>query len=221
MVRNDVILTGKHVRLEPLDYRHVEGLTAAGTGADPDLYRWSFVPVGSAEVRAYVETALRWRDTGNAVPFAIVRSSDGKTIGSTRFFDMERWGWPHGYDNLGRPFDACEIGYSWLGPDAIRTAANTEAKLLLLTHAFETWNLWRVAFHTDERNERSRNALVRIGAKFEGILRAYRVATDVTPRNSARFSVLASEWPAVKRALVERIERNAVRDGGIGRRERV
>ncbi len=198
----DFVLNGKQVRLEPLNFHHEEGLTAASAGADPDLYRWSFVPAGTKMVREYIETALRWRDAGNAVPFAIVRLTDGKTIGSTRFFDMERWAWPADYDNCGRSFDACEIGYTWLSPDAIRTSANTEAKLLLLTHAFETWNLWRVVFHTDERNERSRNALARIGAKFEGILRAYRVATDVTPRNSARFSILASEWPEVKRQLV-------------------
>lgn len=205
MERSDIELAGRHVRLEPLDHRHAQSLTAASAGADPDLYRWSFVPVGADAVRSYIETALRWRDEGNAFPFATVRLSDGKTIGSTRFFDVERWSWPAGYDNGGRPFDACEIGYTWLAPDAIQTAANTEAKLLMLTHAFETWNLWRVVFHTDERNGRSRNALSRIGAKFEGISRAYRIATDVTPRNSARFSILASEWPAVKEKLRERV----------------
>jgi N-acetyltransferase len=208
MERDNTVLAGTHVRLEPLDDRHAADLTAASAGADANLYRWSFVPVGAQAVRAYIETALRWRDEGNAFPFAIVRQSDGKAIGSTRFFDIERWGWPAGYDNAGRPFDACEIGYSWLSPDAIRTAANTEAKLLLLTQAFETWNLWRIVFHTDERNERSRTALAGIGAKFEGISRAYRIATDVTPRNSARFSILASEWPGVKRRLQERLSRS-------------
>lgn len=205
MERNVIVLAGRHVRLEPLESRHAGGLAEASSGADPDLYRWSFVPVGADAVRTYIETAYRWRDEGNAFPFAIVRVSDGKTIGSTRFFDIERWPWPEGYDNAGRPFDACEIGYSWLSPGAIRTAANSEAKLLLLTHAFETWNLWRIVFHTDERNERSRNALAGIGATFEGISRAYRVATDVTPRNSARFSILASEWPEVKRGLQRRL----------------
>lgn len=205
MDRSDIVLSGKHVQLEPLGYRHADGLVAASAGADPELYRWSFVPVGAEAVRAYIETALRWRDEGNAFPFAIVRKSDGKPIGSTRFFDIERWPWPDGYDNRGRPFDACEIGYSWLSPNAIRTAANTEAKLLLLAHAFETWNLWRVSFHADERNTRSRNALTRIGAKFEGILRAYRCATDLTPRNSARFSILAKEWPELKRQLASSI----------------
>lgn len=196
-----IVLAGKHLRLEPLDYRHVDELAAASAGAGPDLYRWSFIPDGANAMRAYVQAAIRSRDEGNAFPFAIVRQNDGKTIGSTRFFDVERWGWPAGHDNAGRPFDACEIGYTWLAPDAIRTAANTEAKLLMLTQAFESWNLWRVVFHTDERNDRSRKALARIGAKFEGISRAYRVATDLTPRNSARFSILAVEWPEIKRQL--------------------
>ncbi|MBV8154310.1 MAG: GNAT family N-acetyltransferase [Candidatus Eremiobacteraeota bacterium] len=199
-------LTGTHVRLEPLHERHAEGLARAVT-LDPSLYRWSLVPRDEAAMRAYVETALRWKAEGNAVPFAIVRRSDGVPIGSTRFFDIERWPWPDDYDNSGRPFDACEIGYTWLAADAIRTAVNTEAKLLLLTHAFETWNLWRVCFHTDERNERSRAALAGIGATFEGIMRAYRVASDVTPRNSARFSILAAEWPAVKQHLENRLAR--------------
>jgi len=208
LARSDTVLAGKHVRLEPLDRRHAGGLTAASAGADPDLYRWSFVPMGAEAVRTYIAAALRSRDEGNAFPFVTIRQSDDRIVGSTRFFDIERWPWPAGYDNAGRPFDACEIGYTWLAPDAIRTAANSEAKILMLTHAFETWNLWRVVFHTDERNERSRNALAGIGAKFEGISRAYRIATDVTPRNSARFSILASEWPKVKRHLQERLTRS-------------
>src|SRR5215469_7291240 len=192
------VLTGTHVRLEPLDWHHADDLLKA-VSLDPPLYRWSLVPADAAAVRTYIETAHRWRDEGNAVPFATVRQRDGVAIGSTRFFDIERWSWPEGYDNSARPFDACEIGYTWLAADMIRTAANTEAKLLMLTHAFEVWNLRRICFHTDERNERSRNALARIGATFEGILRAYRVASDVTPRNSARFSIVAAEWPGVKR----------------------
>lgn len=202
--RHSVVLAGRHVRLEPLDFRHVDGLVKASAGADPDLYRWSFVPVGAQAVQTYVATALRWREEGSAFPFAIIRPADGKTIGSTRFCNIERWAWPAGFDNAGRTFDACEIGYSWLSPDAIRTAANTEAKLLLLTHAFEAWNVWRVVFHTDERNQRSRNAITRLGAKFEGISRSASIATDMTPRNSARFSILAAEWPAVKANLQDR-----------------
>jgi len=204
MQENKPLLSGTHVRLEPLDHQHAGALLAA-VSIDPTLYRWSLVPTNAVAMRQYIETALRWREEGNAVPFVTIRQRDNLPIGSTRFFDIERWSWPDGYDNGGRPFDACEIGYTWLAADAIRTAANTEAKLLMLTHAFEAWNLRRICFHTDERNDRSRNALAGIGAKFEGILRSYRVASDSTPRNSARFSIVAEEWPEVKRHLEARL----------------
>lgn len=196
------------MRLEPLEWRHADALLAA-VSVDPALYRWSLTPIDARTMETYIDTALRWRDEGRAFPFAIVRLSDRRTIGSTRFFEIERWSWPDGYDNADRPFDACEIGYTWLAADAIRTAANTETKLLMLTHAFEIWNLWRVCFQTDERNERSRNALAGIGAKFEGVLRAHRAASDATPRNSARFSVIASEWPDVKRQLERRLRNHS------------
>ena len=97
--------------------------------------------------------------------------------------------------------DACEIGYTWLTRSAIRTASNTEAKLLMLTHAFEVWHVLRVCFHTDARNQRSRAAFERIGGKFEGILRAHRMAADYTARDSVRFSIVAAEWPEVKERL--------------------
>jgi N-acetyltransferase len=195
------VLLGTRVRLEPLDYRHVDGLVVAAA-ADPSLYQWSPVPQGRVEVSSYVDTALAWRNAGSAVPFAIVRADDGVVIGSTRFWNLERWSWPQGHERHdGYLLDVCEIGYTWLTPSAIRTAANTEAKLLLLTHAFETWRLLRVCFHTDARNKRSRAALERIGGKFEGILRAHRMAADHTARDSARYSIVAAEWPAVKRRL--------------------
>src|SRR5882672_2195863 len=159
------LLQGRHVRLEPLERRHIDGLVAAA-GADPTLYRWSPVPRNREEAVRYVDTALAWRDAGNSVPFATVRMADGAVIGSTRFFDLERWAWPGGHPlHDGRFPDACEIGYTWLSGDAIRTAANTEAKLLMLTHAFEAWRMLRVCFHADARNQRSRAALERIGAK--------------------------------------------------------
>ena len=127
-------------------------------------------------------------------------------LGSTRFFLIERWAWPAGHARLARArSDGCEIGYTWLSPDAIRTAANTETKLLMLSHAFEVWEVERVCFHTDTRNERSRNALLRSGAKFEGILRAHRLSADLMPRDSARFSVLATEWPQTKQRLQQRL----------------
>jgi len=201
--------TGRHIRLEPLDLRHVDGIVAA-SAADPSLYQWSPVPEGKAEVTRYVDTALAWRDAGTAVPFAIVRKEDGILIGSTRFWNIERWCWPPGHVRHARPTpDACEIGYTWFTRSAIRTAANTEAKLLMLTHAFETWQVLRVCFHTDARNQRSRAALERIGGKFEGILRAHRMAADFVPRDSVRYSIVSAEWPEAKQKLADRLQREA------------
>ena len=200
------VLSGTHIRLEPLDLRHVDGLVAAAA-VDRSLYQWSPVPQGRAEAIRYVETALAGRDAGNAVPFATVRLVDGLIIGSTRFFDLEFWAWPPGHARRGRVLpDACEIGYTWLTRAAIRTAANTEAKLLMLTHAFETWEVLRVCLHTDARNQRSRAAIERIGGKFEGILRAHRMAADFIARDSARFSIVAAEWPEVKRRLTKLLD---------------
>ena len=195
-------LQGRHVRLDPLDRRHVDALAAAA--GDPSLYQWSPVPQGNAEAAQYIETALAWQDAGTAVPFAIVRVADATVIGSTRFFNLEHWAWPQRHPSHGRGApDACEIGYTWFSPSAIRTAANTETKLLMLTHAFEVWQVLRICFHTDVRNQRSRTALERIGGKFEGILRAHRMASDFIPRDSVRFSIIAAEWPAAKSRLLQ------------------
>jgi len=203
----DFVLQGRQVRLEPLEQRHAGGLAAAAA-IDPSLYRWSPVPQGDAEAVRYVETALAWKDAGSAVPFAIVREADGLVLGSTRYFNLERWAWPEGHPSHGRGVpDAGEIGYSWLSGPAIRTAANTESKLLMLAHAFETWQVLRICLHTDVRNQRSRAALERIGAKFEGILRAHRIAPDATARDSVRVSIVAAEWPAVKQRLLGLLER--------------
>ena len=200
MSTDGLVLAGKHVRLEPLDYQHLNRLVAAAD--DPALYRWSPVPQSTGEATKYVETALAWRDAGTAEPFAIVRAADGVVIGSTRFWNIERWAWPAGHPSYGRGVpDACEIGYTWLSRSAIRTGANTEAKLLMLTHAFEVWRVLRVCFHTDARNERSRAALERIGGKMEGILRGHRMAADFIPRDSVRYSIIAAEWPEVKAQL--------------------
>jgi RimJ/RimL family protein N-acetyltransferase len=207
MATENIVLQGRHVRLEPLEQRHVDGLAAASAG-DPSLYQWSPVPQGQAEASRYVATALAWREAGTAVPFAIVRADDAEVIGSTRFFNLERWSWPQGHPLHGRDLpDACEIGYTWLTGSAIRTPANTEAKLLLLTHAFEKWELLRVCFHTDVRNQRSRAALERIGGQFEGILRAHRMAADFIPRDSARYSIVAAEWPGAKQRLIQLLDR--------------
>ena len=201
----DLVLAGSHVRLEPLDHRHVDGLVAA-SATDPSLYQWSPIPQGKVEATSYVNTALAWRDDGTAVPFAIVRVDDSVVIGSTRFWNLERWPWPQGHQRYGCVLDACEIGYTWLTRSAIRTAANTEAKLLMLTHAFETWRVLGVCFHTDARNQRSRAALERIGGKFEGILRTHRMAADYIARDSVRYSIVAAEWPDVKRRLSQLLD---------------
>lgn len=201
--REALVLSGRHVRLEPLAREHVRGLVGAAA-EDPALYRWTPLPLDLEGMSRYVDAAVRSREEGTAAPFATVRLADGKVIGSTRFFAIERWEWPPGHPNANRPGpDGCEIGYTWLAASAIRTAANTEAKILMLEQAFEGWGVHRVCFHTDMRNERSRNALARLGAVFEGTLRAHRLASDLIPRDSARFSIIAAEWPGVRQRLTE------------------
>ena len=202
------VLTGKHIRLEPLDHRHVDGLAAA-SAVDPSLYQWSPVPQGKSEATTYVDTALTWRDAGTAESFATIRIDNAAVIGSTRFFNLERWSWPPGHPRNGNAFpDVCEIGYTWLTRAAIRTPANTEAKLLMLTHAFEVWQVLRVCLHTDVRNQRSRAAIERIGGKFEGILRAHRMVADYTARDSARYSIVTAEWPGVKQQLSQFLDQD-------------
>jgi len=196
------VLEGTHVRLEPLEGRHVAPLLAAA-GTEQELFKWTSIPQTLEGMAQYVATAVQWQAQGTALAFATVRRRDAMVVGSTRFFLIERWPWPAGNTRAGP--DGCEIGYTWIAPQAIRSAVNTEAKLLMLAHAFEHWGVHRVCFHTDVRNERSRNALLRIGARFEGVLRAHRLAADLQPRDSARYSVLAGEWPAVHDRLARRL----------------
>ena len=208
-------LAGAHVRLEPLGYHHAPGLLAASSGGG-DLYRWMgyLVPHDEEQVRRFVEVALRARDQRAAVPYAVVRTVDGKVIGSTRFHQLDSWPWQlacaSGHDP--RIPDVVEIGWTWLSKDAVRTAVNTEMKRLMLTHAFESWRVRSVCLHADARNERSRAAIERIGARFEGILRSHRLAADLIPRDSARYSITAAEWPEVKRNL-ERLARRSRQAG--------
>jgi RimJ/RimL family protein N-acetyltransferase len=197
-------LIGEEVRLEPLGYHHAPGLLAASSGGG-DLYRWMgyLVAHDEQQARRFVEVALRARDQGSTVPYAVVRHRDGSVIGSTRFHSIEFWPWqladvPR---NDPRTPDTVEIGWTWLSKDAIRTAANTEMKRLMLTQAFESWRVQSVCLHADVRNKRSRAAIERIGAQFEGILRSHRLAADLIPRDSARYSITASQWPEVKRNL--------------------
>ena len=196
-------LDGGYVRLEPLQPWHAAGLAEAAA-EDPSLYQLSAVPQGEAAAAEYIEAALAQRDAGTAAPFAVIRIADGAVIGSTRFWDLVWWPWPPGHPRHRFPApDVCEIGYTWLARSAIRTAANTEMKRLMLGHAFEVWEVESVCLHTDARNERSRRAMERIGAQFEGILRAHRLATNCLPRDSARYSITAQEWPRCKRRLEE------------------
>ena len=139
-----------------------------------------------------------------AAPFAVILLADGAVIGSTRLWDLQWWPWPEGHPRHGHDGpDTCEIGHTWLARSAIRTGANTDMKRLMLTFTFETWHVQCVCLHTVIRNERSRQALRRIGARYEGLLRSHRLAADDQPRDSARFSVTAADWPAVKAHLAE------------------
>ena len=189
-------LVGEHVRLEPLGVHHVPGLLRAAA-QDPSLYQWVLVPQDEPAMRRHVEDALAARAKGIAVPLAVIRRQDDTVIGSTRFHQLDYWPRPEP-ENVP---DTCEIGYTWLAREALRTAANTEMKRLMLTHAFEVWRVRSVCLHTDVRNQRSRNAIQRIGGKFEGVLRSHRLAVDQSPRDSARFSITAAEWPAVRQHL--------------------
>jgi N-acetyltransferase len=203
-------LTGDLARLEPLQPGHAAGLVRASVGAG-DLYRMTVVPTDRAEAEGYISRALGARSAGTAAPFAVVRLADQEVIGSTRLWDLQWWPWPAGHPRHGRTGpDTCEIGHTWLAPSAIRTGINTEMKRLLLTHAFETWEVQSVCFHTDARNERSAAAIKRLGAQFEGILRSHRLAADSKPRDSARFSITAAEWPAVRARLADLSARRAV-----------
>lgn len=195
-------LSGAHVRLEPLSHRHAAGLLATAQDCG-DLYRWMgyLVPRTRQEVLAFTELSLRDRELNKAVPYAVVRVSDGEVIGSTRFHSPDFWPWPA--ESGGTGPDTVEIGWTWLSAGAIRTAANTEMKTLMLSYAFETWRAASVCLHADARNKRSRAAIERIGARFEGILRSHRLAADLVPRDSARYSITAAEWPAVRLHLAE------------------
>lgn len=196
-------LTGHQLRLEPLEQRHIAGLAEASADAG-DLYRMTTVPTSEAAAARYVALAEATRAAGTAAPFAVIRLADQTVIGSTRLWDLQWWLWPEGHSRHGHEGpDTCEIGHTWLAPSAIGTGVNPEMKLLMLTFAFETWDAQSVCFHTDARNERSNAALRRIGAQFEGILRSHRLAADAQPRDSARYSITAGEWPAVRARLEE------------------
>jgi len=182
-----ITLEGRHVRLEPLALDHLDDLCKAGL--EEEIWRW-LPPVRTAdEMRAWIETGLRDQANGVAVPFATRHLASGRFVGSTR------------YANIDRAHRRVEIGWTWIARDWQRTAVNTDAKYLMLRHAFETWGCIRVALKTDSLNERSRKAILRLGAKEEGIFRNHMVMPSGRIRHSVYFSIIDSEWPAVKARL--------------------
>lgn len=195
------ILLGEHMQLEPLSLDHVMQLVVAAN-EDRSTYNWTAVPESVASMRAYVNGLLDDAEAGRVIPFAQRRLSDQRIVGCTRFLEIRRWS--------GGPYpDEVEVGGTWLAASAQRTAINTEAKLLMFSYAFETWNVVRLALFTDARNTKSRDAIVRAGATFEGILRNHRgsyVPGEIgSPRDSAAHSIIASEWPEVKANLQARL----------------
>ena len=189
MVVEPGVLEGVWVRLEPLSLeRHFDGLVEIGL--DPDLWRWTLARNETpADLRRYVETALAEQRDGHALPFATVERSSGRIAGCTRFAAIER------------RHRRVEIGWTWVGRPWQRTAVNTEAKYVMLRHAFEVWGCMRVELKTNAKNERSRRAILRIGATEEGTLRKHQINDDGTPRDSVYFSIIDEEWPSVKRRL--------------------
>jgi RimJ/RimL family protein N-acetyltransferase len=201
-----VLLEGRFVRLEPLTLDHVPGLVDATSG-NRESFVYTLVPSGETEARAFVASALADQGAGTAVPFATIDRSTNRVVGSTRFCYIEFWDWPAGspHQRGAELPDAVEIGYTFLASEAQRTGVNTEAKLLMLTHAFEVWRVHRVRLVTDARNQRSRRAIERLSARFDGVLRAARTAFDGGIRDSASYSMLDSEWPEAKAALEARL----------------
>jgi len=200
-----VTLSGKAVVLRPLSRNDVPAMRALAAGPR-GTFEWAFVPTPD-HVPQYVDGALALMERKAALVFAICMP-DGELAGCTRLFDLQRWEWLPGKDpRQGQDvLDAAEIGYTWLAERVQRTSVNTEAKLLLLRHAFQTWRCYRVTLKTDERNSRSRRAIERLGAHFDGVLRAFQPAADGKPRNTAYYTILAGEWPEVERRLQAKLQ---------------
>ena len=195
-------LTGRHVQLEQLHLEFAEELANAGN-QDRSTYSWTAVPSTVEGMQRYITGLLDDQQARTVVPFVQRRLSDGALVGCTRYLRLEWWG--------GNTLpDEVEIGGTWLAGSAQRTAINTEAKYLLLSNAFDKWNVHRVSICTDARNAPSRTAILRIGATFEGILRGHRGSyaageENIVARDSAMYSVIRNEWPTVKQGLEIRL----------------
>jgi RimJ/RimL family protein N-acetyltransferase len=185
-----VTLEGAAIRLTPMAMEHLAGLTDAG--ACEELWKWTATRADSpAEMEEYVASAIRDAAAGIARPFVTIDKASGAIIGSTRF------------GNIDRSNRRAEIGWTWIRPEFQRTRVNTEAKYLMLRHAFEVWNCIRVELKTDALNEKSRNAILRIGAKFEGIFRQHMITSTGRLRDTAYYSIIDSEWPEVRERLLK------------------
>lgn len=208
-----VTLIGRTVRLEPLAPHHAQALAEAGT-EDRTNYAFTPVPHDLESARGYVNRALAEQAAGRALPFATVSVAENRVVGSTRFLELDYWQGPLVWPPMpGVPFgdpqeavpDAAEIGATWLARSAQGTGVNTEAKLLMLRHAFESWRVQRISLRADARNQRSRTAIERLGATCEGVRRAHSRGLDGVVRSTAFYSVLAEEWPAVRDIVELRI----------------
>jgi RimJ/RimL family protein N-acetyltransferase len=189
-----VVLEDRHVRLEPLALHHLDALCEIGL--DEDIWRWIPFQIRTRDdMLGYIKTALKLQADGTALPFATVDRGTDRVAGSTR------------YMNIDKPNRHVEIGSTWIGRQWQRTAVNTEAKYLMLRHAFEQLGCHRVELKTDVLNERSRNAILRIGAKHEGVFRKHVVCDSGRVRDSAWFSIIDLEWPEVKAALEVKLAR--------------
>lgn len=192
--RHPVVLEGMWVRLEPLSLDHLAGL--CHVGLNEEIWRWTNSLVRTeGEMKAYIESALQDRSQRRAYPFTTVACSSGEVLGTTRF------------GNIDSGNRRVEIGWTWIAQSWWRTPVNTEAKYLMLRHAFEELHCLRVEFKADVRNERSRAALVRIGAREEGILRSHMITQSGRVRDTAYYSVIASEWPDVRSHLERQLRR--------------
>jgi N-acetyltransferase len=190
------------VTLSPLSLLDAEALWDT-CSSSRETYSLTSVPASAEAMRAYIDGALTDQARGVALPFVTRDSESGRVLGSTRFMNIERWTWPAS-SSLGRgpeDIDAVEIGATWLRSEARRTAVNTHAKLLMLTHAFEAWQVHRVTLKTDARNTRSRRAIERLGARLDGVLRAHMPAFDGAVRDTAFYSIVRAEWPSVGERL--------------------
>ena len=187
-----IILEGKHVRLEPLTQAHHAQLCEVGF--DDELWRLTTTIIRTPEdMKKYIDTSLKDFSEGKALPFAIIEKRSNTAVGSTRFGNIER------------THRRVEIGWTWIAKQWQRTFINTEAKYLLLSHAFDTLGCMRVEFKTDSTNSRSRNALMRIGAKEEGVFRNHMIMPGGRIRHSVYFSIIDSEWNEVKRELEKKL----------------